>query len=42
MSLHMCVCMCIQHYLGMIYVMERWKKILPRMNLKRILEFKQR
>lgn len=26
----------------MIYVMERWKKILPRMNLKRILEFKQR
>lgn len=44
---HMFTYVCVHVYTAssrddMIYVMERWEKVLPRMNLKRILEFKQR
>ena len=42
MCVHVCVCMHTASSRDVIYVMERWKKTLPRMNLKKILAFKQR
>ena len=42
MCVHVCVCMHTASSRDVIDVMERWKKTLPRMNLKKILAFKQR